>query len=915
MIRIALLISCLLLSFCVHAATFRVTDIRVEGLQRVSAGSVFAAMPIQVGDVIDSSDIRQATRALFSVGYFADIAIRADGSVLVVDVKERPAINELEITGNKAIKTEDLLSGLRDNGLAEGQIFERVTLEGVTKSLQRQYVAQGRYNASVETEVEELPRNQVKLKIKVNEGSIARIRSINIVGNTIFDDDELIDLFELKTTGWFSWLSGNDRYSKEKLTGDIETLESQYMDRGYLAFTLTSTQVTLSSDRESLYITIGIDEGDIYTVSEVELAGDPILPEEYIRRLVLVKKDSTFSQVLMTTTSEYITKRLGNEGYTFAEVKGIPERNEDEKTVKITFFIDPGKRAYVRRINFRGNTKTVDEVLRREMRQMEGAPASSARIEGSKVRLERLGFFKEVSVDTREVPGVDDQVDVEYSVEEQPSGSIGAQAGYAQGTGLILGLNYQENNWLGSGKQLGVNINTSKYQTVYSFSYNDPYFTEDGVSGGFSVYLRERDYSEINVSSYTTDSFGFDINFGYPISEIERLGFSVGYRHLEIETGGFAVQEIISSPALLNGVDRYLTQDSYLDARCAFSPSILNCGIETDEDGNVVTDENGNPILLDVDIPEDGFETLPVNGSVLSNNTPGFINENGDSFDDITLSFNWVQSTLNRGVLATRGSSQRLSFEMTLPGGDLEYYKLNYSAQYFQPLSRLFTLRLRTELGYADGYGDTTELPFFENFYSGGFGSVRGFERNSLGPQSTPAQAYSTQLTAREQVFDENGDPLKDSNGNDVLVNTSPAYVLCEDPTDLRLGLGFTSVCNPGELLSTVRDIRREDNRTFGGNVLVEGSAEIIFPLPFIKDQRMLQSAFFVDAGNVFNTNCRPSQLNCSDIDLSKLSVSAGIGLTWISSFGPLTFSIAKPIRQNELDDEKFFQFSVGNTF
>ncbi len=863
MMRLRLLITTLVLfPVIAWAQIFTVNDIRIEGLQRVSAGTVFAALPVQIGQSMDSSAIQTATRSLFRTGYFADIQIARDADVLVIQLKERPAISEIVIEGNKAIKTEDLMRGMQENGLSEGQIFKQATLEGLTQSLERQYVGQGRYSATVDAEVIEQPRNQVKLSITVDEGEVAAIKHINIVGNHVFDDEELGDLFELKTTGWFSWLSSNDRYSREKLSGDLERLESYYLDRGYLKFTLDSTQVSLSPDKKQVFITVNISEGDVYTVSSVELAGDPMVPEEELERLFLLKEGKTFSQVLMTTTSDYITRRLGNEGFTFAEVRGIPELDEEEKTVKVTFFMDPGKRAYVRRIEFRGNTKTSDEVLRREMRQMEGGSASTARIESSKVRLERLGYFKDVIVDTREVPGTSDQVDVEYTVEEQPSGSIGASVGFAQGTGLILGANIQQSNWFGTGKKVGFNVSTSSYQTVYSFNYTDPYFTPDGVSRGFNFFYRKRDFEEVNVSSYTTDSFGGAMNFGYPISEIERLNFGIGYTNIAIETGAFAVQEIIGSPRLYES-DVYLYE--YV----------------TEAQADAIRTELNGGTPYDTSIISGVGTSFGANDPALIESPNGWIDNNGEDFDIFTVNASWSQSTLNRGRLATRGASQSLSLELSLPGGDLEYYKVSYSGQYFRPLTESLTLRLRTELGYADSYGATTELPFFENYYSGGFGSVRGFKRNTLGPKATPADYYDS------INYDKDADGTLDSR----------VYILDDDTGQLK-SLSYSN-----------------DDDPFGGNVLIEGSIEILFPLPMVKDQRSIQSSFFIDAGNVFDTNCGAGQLNCYDVDLSKLSASAGFGITWITGFGPLTFSIAKPLKENEGDETEFFQFSLGTAF
>lgn len=763
-----------------YAAVFQVADIRIEGLQRVSAGTVFSSLPINVGDVVDEAVIRQAIRSLFRTGYFADVVMVQEHSILVIGLVERPAVTEINLEGNKAIESDQLMTALRDNGLAEGKIFRQVILEGMTQELQRQYITQGRYGATVETEVKELPRNRVAININIDEGDVAKIRHINIVGNDDFSEQDLLDGFEQNETGWLSWISGNDKYSREKLSGDLETLETWYLDRGYLKFEIESTQVSISPDKESVYITINIDEGDTYTISDIELSGELKIPEEQVRSMILMGKGMIFSQALMTSSSEFITRRLGNEGYTFAEVKGYPEVNEDDKTAKVTFVVMPGMRAYVRRIEFRGNTKTSDEVLRREMRQMEGASATNALIDHSKVRLERLGFFKEVNVENIPVAGTNDQIDVIYSVEEQPSGSVGASLGYSQGYGLILGANLSENNFMGTGKQVAIGLNRSTYQSSVNFSYAEPYFTVDGVNVGYSIFARDTDYDRINVASFSTNTYGANVNWGYPISEVQRIGFGFGYENLELKTGSYASKEIAD-----------------------------------------------------------------------------FVNSNGNNFDVFSLNANWIKSTLNRGIFATRGNSQRFGINVALPGSGLEYYKATYSGEYLRGLTRSLTLKLRTNLGFGESYGDTTQLPFFKNFYGGGFGSVRGFERNTLGPQDTPCHLL------------------------DPPCNT--AYIDDPDP--------------------------------IGGNVQIEFGAEIIFPLPFIKDQRSVQSTFFVDAGNIFNTKCGDSQINCFKPDAGELRYSAGVGATWLSGFGPITFSFAKPLNSSELDETEIFQFSLGNTF
>ena len=837
------------------AGSFVVSDIRLEGLQRVSPGSVFAALPISVNDRVDPASLADATKVLFRTGNFDDIKVARDGSVVVISVRERPSISEISIEGNKAIKTENLLKGLKTEGLSEGQVFKRSTLENIRVELQRQYASQGRYDAQVDARVEELPRNRVAVKIDIDEGSTAAIKHINIVGNSAFSDEELLGTFSQHTTGLWSWLSGDDKYAKEKLTGDLEKLTSHYMDRGYLKFAITSTQVAVSPDRKSVYISVNVSEGEKYTVSGVDLAGDIILPEAEMRQLLLIDKGQTFSQRQVTATEEAINKRLGNDGYLFAKARGLTEVNEEKKTVALKFYVDSGKRTYVRQVSFRGNTKTVDEVLRREMRQMESAPANGDKIQQSRVRLDRLGYFKDVKVDTPLVPGHDDMVDVEYSVEEQPSGSIGASVGYAQGTGFMLGANLQQNNFLGTGKQVGFGATTSRYQTVYNFSYVNPYFTADGVSRGFSLVYRQTDLDELDIASYATDTIGASMNFGYPINEITRLGFSVGVNNTTIDPGMEAPQELIGSPR----------RSPYL---AATSVEYLNDGPDTDTDG-------GGP---DTDTDANGgyFNPQAVTTADYLATPQGFLDRYGDTFTNYSMSLSWNQSTLNRGQLATRGFSQSASAELSVPGSDLEFYKLGYNGQLFVPLNKIFTLRFRGELGYGDGIGDLDGLPFFENYFSGGFNSIRGFKNNTLGPRSTPSRVYAgvPYGTPLQLVY------LRDASGNLVALTNGDT----------------------------------ED--ALGGNALVEGSVELLFPLPFVKDQRSIRTGVFLDAGNVFNTSCDSKVSDtCYDFDAGELRYSAGFGLTWITGFGPLSFSLAKALNADSGDDTEVFQFSIGRGF
>ena len=839
---------------------FVVQDIRVEGLQRISPGSVFAALPVAVGDTVDTYAIRAAAKSLFASGNFDDISIARDGGVLVVVVAERPSISEITIDGNKAIETEALLEGLKGAGLAVGQVFQRSTLEGMQLELQRQYVLQGRYDATIDSEVIAEPRNRVSIAIDVNEGTVAKIKHINVVGNAVFSDEDLLDLFELKTGGWFSFFTSDDKYSKEKLTSDLESLSSYYLDRGYLQFNIDSTQIAVSPNKEEVYITANVTEGAKFTISEVGLSGDLVLPEDDLNRFIIVQPDQIYSQQLVTATEDYLTRRLGNEGYNFAKVTGMPEIDEEANTVAMKFFIDPGKRTYVRRIDFAGNMTTMDDVLRREMRQMESAPASAAAIEQSRIRLERLGFFKTAEAETKEVPGSDDLIDVEYKVEEQSFGSIGGSLGYAQDAGLILGLNLQQNNFLGTGRRVGISLNSSRYQDVISFNYTNPYFTEDGVSRGFSVFYRKTDLSKINVASYTTDTWGGSMNFGYPISETQRLGFSVGVTDTKITSGQYAVQEISASPKLAPEIEYWYY-------------STLQ------RDGTYSAVEVLQPI-----------DTIPLSALSPPENE-GFLDLNGNQYLNWSLTGSWIQSTLNRGQLATRGASQSVSLEVAVPASDLEFYKLNYRGEIYFPLFGEFTLHLRGELGYGDGYGATSELPFYEHFFAGGFGSVRGYETNTLGPRSTPPSVYSANTAVTG--IDENGRPTE-FGGPD-----GRGYGYSIDPTTGKI---------------PVQQFYNEPD-PFGGNVLIEGSAEVLFPMPFIKDRSSLRSALFFDVGNVFNTNCRENQVNCFGIDAGELRYSVGIGVTWLSGFGPLTFSLAKPLNASPIDEREVFQFTLGRGF
>ncbi len=871
------------------AESFRINDIRLEGLQRVSASPVFAALPVRVGDEIDSGDAPDIIRSLYSTGFFSNIQIARDDDTLIVVLRERPAIKSIEIDGNKAIKTEQLEEIMRDNGLSEGEILQQDKLQGITRELERQYIAQARYGATVEVDVETLPNSLVAIEIQVDEGSAAKIQHINFVGNDLFDDETLLALFELRPTRWYRIFSSADKYAKERLAGDIENLESFYLDRGYLDFNVVSSQISISPDKKGVFITLNLNEGSKYSVSSVELAGDPILEEDVIKRLFLLRAGDTFSQSRMTNTSEYITTLLGNAGYTNASVEGMPQKSAEDSTVGITFFIDPGKRVYVRRVEFSGNTKTSDEVLRREMRQLEGASASNARIENSKVKLERLGYFKEVTVETEDVPGHSDLIDVKYQVEEQPSGSVQASIGYSEAYKVNVGISVSENNWLGTGKKVQFGINHNRFQDSYTFQYNDPYFTPDGVSRGFSLAYRASDFSSANFgSSYSADTASGSVTFGYPLSEISFLRFGFGLTNQQLKVGDTVASNIRQSPFFFdNAIGTVGNQRFEYDVNLAY---MAQSDYQQFHRGNLA------PTNL---TQEFDIDTFAVTSNEIVEEEPGFIDKFGNNFNSGTLSATWSRNTLNRGILPTRGNSQMLSLESTFPGSDLEFYKLQFEAKQFVPLFDNYTLRFRTKLGYGDGYGKMDELPFFENFRTGGIGSVRGFEPYSLGPLDVPAEQYLLGFSSGQDL------------NNDGVLSAdefeSPAYVLCEDP-----GTQATAGCEPGKLVTYSSGFRE---RSSGGNMLFEFNTELLLPIPFAKDTRSMQLVAFYDVGNVFSSSCRDDQLICSDFDLSELRESYGLGFKWLSAMGPMTFSFAWPKRETQFDDTKRFQFSFGAGF
>ncbi|HEX8987803.1 MAG TPA: outer membrane protein assembly factor BamA [Rhodocyclaceae bacterium] len=508
---------------------FVVKDIRVEGIQRTEAGTVFSYLPVKVGDTLSDDKAAQAIKALFATGFFKDVRLEIEGQVLVVIVEERPAIASIDFVGLKAFKKEDVLKSLKDVGLAESRIFDRSLLERAEQELKRQYLGMGHYAAQITTTVTPLERNRVGINFSVDEGEKARIKQINIVGANSFKEQDLLDLFVLRTPNWLTWYTKNDQYSKQKLSGDLESLRSFYLDRGYLEFTIDSTQVSISPDKQDIYITVSVTEGERYTLSTVKLAGELTLPEEELTKLVSVKPGETYSREKMTETTKAISERLGNEGYAFANVNAAPEIDKEKHQVAFTIFLDPGRRVHVRRINIAGNTRTRDEVIRREMRQIEGAWYEGSKINKSRTRVDNLGYFDEVTVETPAVPGVTDQVDVNVKVKEKPTGAVMLGAGFSSADKVSLSGSVQQENLFGSGKTVGVQLNTSKYYKTYGLSYTDPYYTIDGISRGFDVYHRTTNTAGLSLGTYNAKSTGAGVRWGMPLTEQDYFRFGVSF--------------------------------------------------------------------------------------------------------------------------------------------------------------------------------------------------------------------------------------------------------------------------------------------------------------------------------------------------------------------------------------------------
>ncbi|MBB6189195.1 outer membrane protein assembly factor BamA [Rhodanobacter sp. MP7CTX1] len=683
--RIAALI--LLASLSANAFAFDpfvVSDIRIDGLSRISAGTVYNYLPVNKGDRLTNDEAQRAIRALYQTKFFSDVEFDRDGSILVIKVVERPSVAKLTLRGNKDIKTDDLKKGLKQIGLAEGETFDRLALDNVQQELIRQYHNRGKYNVSIIPHVTELERNRVAIDIEVREGKAATIKEINILGNHAFADKDIRTGFESNTPNLMSWYSKDDQYSREKLSGDLDKVQAYYMNRGYADFGIDSTQVSIAPDRRSMYIDTSVKEGDVYTVSDVKLLGTLILPESNLRRWVFIKQGDMFNRAAIEASSKGIKAVLANIGYAFANVTPIPKLDKEKHTVDLTLYIEPGQRVYVRRVVFSGNTRTEDNVLRREMRQLEGSFYSQAAIDRSKIRLQRLGYFKKIDIDKKLVPGTQDQVDVSVKVEEQSAGSLQFGIGYSQYSGLILSASVTQNNLFGSGDSVSLSGQRSTYSTLYSVNYYNPYLTDSGIGIGYNASLSKTNYGDISeFADYSTSAKSFSSYLGIPITETDGLRLGLGLSSNKVNTiPGF-------TPQVLIDYQNEIGHDTVHTWTGTF-------GWTHDTRNGYWAPTRGGKLSVSADV------ALP--GS--------------------TVQYWKVTAEANHYWPIGKG------FVLFLDGqvGDGQTYGKNgIDDASYKALESQVTDHTLVDM--------REQFPFFQNFFSGGVQDVRGFQDNTLGPR------------------------------------------------------------------------------------------------------------------------------------------------------------------------------------
>ncbi|WP_026470257.1 outer membrane protein assembly factor BamA [Alkanindiges illinoisensis] len=770
------LVSAMALVQQANAEDFVAQDVRIEGLVRLAPASVYGVLPVSSGDQVTDAKVADSIRALYATGNFDDIQSVRDGNTLVFKVIERPVISSVTFTGNKLIPTDTLKQGLKSLNLTEGQVLKRATLQNIENELEQQYAQQGRYDADVTVETTPRANNRVDLNFKFIEGTAAKVFDINVIGNTVFKDSDILQAFAVKESSWSSVLTRNDRYARERMTASLESLRALYLNKGYVNFNVNNAQLNISDDKKRIFIEVSISEGEQYKFGQTKFLGDTLFSQDELRPLAIFKEGATYSQAQVNAVKELLTRKYGNAGYYFAEINAVPDIDEANKTVNLNYYINPGKQVTVRRINFNGNTKTADEVLRREMRQMEGALATNEKIDLSKVRLERTGYFKTVAIEPVRVPNTADQIDLNVKVEEQNSGTSTVAVGYSQGGGVTFQLGLSQTNFLGTGNQVAIDLSRSETLDYYNLNVLDPYFTIDGVSRGYNAYMRKTKLDKLNVSTYVTDSLGGSLTFGYPLDENQNVSASFNVDDTQISTGQF-VSVAIRDYLLANGGKTTRT----------FTTTKTVTRTKTNPDtGEIIRDVDGKPVQETIQVPDRTY---------------------GNAFEGDYLTYNlnlaWAYNTLNRPVFPTKGMYHRLSLDIALPGSDVEYQKLTYDGQALFPLGDKFVLRTYSKLGYGN------DLPFYKNYFAGGYGSVRGYKESTLGPRS-PAVIYQETGTT----------------------DTDPEAI--------------------------------------GGNALIQGGVELVLPVPFKGDwSRQIRPVLFVEGGQVYNTDASDFEINADNIRYS----------------------------------------------
>tara|TARA_B100000809_G_scaffold67625_1_gene64662 strand:- start:2212 stop:4602 length:2391 start_codon:yes stop_codon:yes gene_type:complete len=691
---LVILIACLSFTYAEADDDFIVKDIKIEGLQKISEGALLNYLPVNIGDTIDDLKVKESIRSVYSSGFFKNIEFRKDVSgVLIISVLERPSIASITFEGNKDIKTEDLEESLTNIGFKVGRNYDPSILDEIERSLIDQYFSFGKYSARVNTTVEDLPGNTVTVRVDVKEGDRAQIRQINIVGNRIFSDEDLLERLKLKMGNWLSFINQDDRYSREDLQGDLETIESFYLDQGFANFRIDSAQVAISHDKTGIFVTVNISEGELYKLSDVKLTGEFVIPRERIENLVFAQPGQIFSQGLLTSISELIEYELGEEGYSFAEVEAIPELDRDSKEVKVVFYIQPKSRVYVRRVNFSDTTSINDNTLRRELRQLEGGYYSKSRLERSKIRLQRLPFIEEVEFDTIPVPGTSDLVDAEFNIKEGLPGQFGGGIGYSGYQKLMLNGNFVHTNFFGTGNRVAVDLNSSKYRDLYSVSTTSAYSGIDEISRTLRLSISSFNQFTSASSDFSTKTYSAGLEYSYPLSEFQRFIYGGSLQSSELLAGDYSADQAL----------QWVTS-------------------------------NGNSECFD----DDFFDFCKT------------------KFNSAELVLGWIYDSRNRYMFADQGMSQRLIANLAIPGSDVEYYGINYSyKQYFNipfPFVNYLTLMAKADIAFNDAYGDSIGVPPYKNFFAGGPDTVRGFKEHRLGPKDNFGNPYGGNLLVSSQM-------------------------------------------------------------------------------------------------------------------------------------------------------------------